>query len=447
MQSEATPNPTTQSIPVQTSSAPRAADIIKSLNTSAESPLDFILKNVSDASITVPPPVQNVPRAAPAAVPAPTNATAPVPAAPSPGADPMPTFGEKQEAKAQEILLEEEKDEIDEISEDPVKENYLKLRTKAKETTKALREITAQKAKADEELEKYRTGEVVPELLLEKENRIAELTKYEKLHNLKASDEYREKFVEPVSRNVEKLKQIFKDYGVPPEELDSAINHTLSIENKADLNAFLSENFDSIGASEAKDVVLNIKTTQNEARAAEQEPNAVLERLQEESRTIREAKDVQRVAKITEVAKDSWVESLLDIRQEGKITELIRKESDPAFNQKFVDPILQHSANEYGRLVTELAKQGLTDMSKDLAKGLANMVLRATAQGVAFEARDAALQQLEEVESSASRVNQLFRPQVGGGVASSRPAPAAQPAMTPQMAADELVNSILLKKR
>jgi hypothetical protein len=359
----------------------------------------------------------------------------------------MPTFGEKQEAKAQEILLEEEKDEIDEISEDPVKENYLKLRTKAKETTKALREITAQKAKADEELEKYRTGEVVPELLLEKENRIAELTKYEKLHNLKASDEYREKFVEPVSRNVEKLKQIFKDYGVPPEELDSAINHTLSIENKADLNAFLSENFDSIGASEAKDVVLNIKTTQNEARAAEQEPNAVLERLQEESRTIREAKDVQRVAKITEVAKDSWVESLLDIRQEGKITELIRKESDPAFNQKFVDPILQHSANEYGRLVTELAKQGLTDMSKDLAKGLANMVLRATAQGVAFEARDAALQQLEEVESSASRVNQLFRPQVGGGVASSRPAPAAQPAMTPQMAADELVNSILLKKR
>jgi hypothetical protein len=427
---------------------PRASDITKTLNTDAVSPLDFILKNVQSETTTVPNPAPSI--AAPADAPTPKPAE-PVsgntaPAAAVSGADPMPTFGEKQEAKTQEAPLAEE-DEIDQISEDPIKENYLKLRTKAKEATKTVKELAAQKAEIEERLKKYETGEIVPEILQEKENKIAELSKYEKLHNLKASDEYREKFVEPLNRNIDKLKRIFTDYGVAPEELDAAINHTLSIDNKAQLNAFLSENFpDALGAAEVRDIILDTKTVQQQAKEAEQEPTRVYEQLQQESQMLKQAREQQRMDKITETAKESWVESLLDIRTEGKITELIRKENDPVFNQKFVDPILQHSATEYGRLVTELAKNGLTEMTKDLAKGLAHMVLRATAQGLAFEARDVALQQLEEVQSSATRVNQLFRPQVGGGVPSSRPAPQPAQAMTPKMAAEELVNNILLKR-
>lgn len=453
MQSEQIPNQPTPTPaappsppPAQelTSRIPRQSDIMRELQAGGDNPLDFILKNTQQSAVVPPPPVLPQFKAdSPAPAPA---AAAPQPEVQPPKIDPMPSFGDepkKEEAKP----AESEPDEIDQIPEDPERENYIRLRTKAKEAVKTAKELTAKKAELEAELERYKTGEVVPEILQEKENKIAELSKYEKLYNLKSSEEYREKYVKPISANTEKLKQIFKDYGVDDSELDAAISHTLSLDNKAQLNAFLSENFDSVGASEVKEIVQGMKALQAEAKTLEAEPESMLTRLQEESEQIRQAEEARRFSSITETAKTSWVESLLDIRQEGKLTELIRKENDPAFNEKFVDPILTHSAQEYGKLVTALAKGGLKEMPKELAKGLANMVLRATAQGIAFEARDVALNRLEQIESSATRINQLLRPQVGGGVQSSSPPPQQPKELTPQAAAAELVNSILLKKK
>lgn len=402
-----------------------------------ETPLDFILKNTTPA-ITVPNPTP-VPPVTPQPV---TPVITPV----EPSTDPMPTFGDEKAITTSVSVAPEEIDDIDEISDDPIKENYLKLKTKAKEARQTLKETLTAKATADAELEKYRTGEIVPELLKKQEQRIEELSKFEKLHNLKASDEYQERFVNPINTNTEKLKQIFTDYNVPEDQLTEAVNHALNAPTTAHLNAFLSENFDLVGAQEVKELINNTKQLQADAKLAEAEPSRTLEHLQQESASIKAIRETQRVNKIQEVAKGSWIETLQNIRSEGKIPELIRKESDPEFNQKFVDPILTHSASEYGRLVTALAKEGLTELPKDLAKGLANMILRATAQGIAFEARDVALERLGEIESSASRVNSLFRPQVGGGVPGNRPQAVPNIDMTPKDAASILVNQVLSKR-
>ncbi len=413
-------------------------DVMNTLpNVDADNPLDFVLKATSK-SVTVPEPKP----AAPAAVPEPQK----VQPQQASVVDPLPVFdapaddAKQPETPAQEAATEE--DDIDSVPDDPVKENYLKLKSKAKEAVSNFKQLKVQHEQATQELERYKKGEVIPEVLQNLENKVAELSKWEKLYNLESSEDYQERYIKPLGETSDKLKALFKDYGATDDQIDAAVNHALKLENKADLNKFLAANFDVLGAEEAKSLISTVKQLQSSTEEARKEPIAMLERLQAESAQIKQAQDIQRMERIKGVAKDSWVESLLDIRQEGKLTELIRQENNPEFNKKYVEPILTQAANEYGKLVTELARQGVKEISKDLAKGLATMVLRATAQGVAVESREAALDYANQIKDTSSRVDALFRPAVGGGVArpAARPAPKA---ITPESAADALLNKIL----
>lgn len=441
MQSDATPNQSIQQPPLRAASGHVSLqEVMNTLpNVDASNPLDFVLKATSQ-SVTVPEPK-------PVETPKPVEEPKPEPKAEAPIADPVPNFDESVELKPDDKQEEPaaEEDDIDSIPDDPVKENYLKLKAKAKTAKQEAKELKTKYEEATQELEKYRKGEVVPEVLQNLENRVAELSKWEKLYNLKSSPEYMERFVQPLEDASTRLKTLFKEYGADDQQVQAALNHVLKLENKADLNKFLSANFDALGATEAKELVSTIKQLEANAAEAEKEPMQAIERLQAESAQIKAAQEMQRVEKIKGVAKESWFEALVDIRNEGKITELIRQESNPEFNKKFVDPILTQSANEYGKLITELGKQGVKDLPKNLAKGLAQMVLRATAQAVAFEARDAALEYANSLKSTASRVDQLFRPPVGGGAGRAAPPPAPKE-VTPASAADTLVNSILQKR-
>jgi hypothetical protein len=445
MQSDSTNAPTTSPSPANqipsslTAGRVSVHDVMNALpNVAADSPLDFVLKS-TNSSVTVPAPKVETP---PAATVVPVSDT-PLPKA----ADPMPVFDDAPVAAAVEDApaVDPDEEEIDNVSDDPVKENYIKLKTKAKEAVKNYKEIKSQYDVTVSELEKYKKGEVVPEVLQSLENKVAELSKWEKLHNLKASDEYRERFVEPLNDNTEKLKNLFKSYGADEEQVEAAVNHALKLDNKADLNRFLAANFDLLGAEEAKTLIASTKQLQEDAKSAELEPAQALDRLLSESAAIKQAQEVQRVEKIKGTSKNAWVEALVDIRNEGKITELIRNEDDPEFNRKFVDPILTKSSQEFGRLIVELAKQGTKELPKELAKGLATMVLRATAQAVAVEARNVAIDHANKLQQASSRVDALFRPPVGGGVPRGNGAPAPKPA-SPTDAADKLINSVLSKR-
>jgi len=407
----------------------------------AASPLDFIKRNLAEPQ-TQPLDPQKVSDDV-------LKAKAEVPSV----QEPIPTIKKQtEEPKKEELTPEPQKVEepLDpELADDSnYQENYKKLKTKFKETKASLTQLQTEKETLTTDLEKYKTGEVVPQILRDKEQRIAELEKWEKIHNLKSSKEYTDKYIQPLSAKETQLKAILTDYGIPEESQGEVLTQALNTTNTADLNRFLSSHFDELGASEIKTIVKDIKHLQTEAKNAEAEPARVLSELTQEAQRTAEIKHQTKIQSIEANVRDSWVESLTEIRAEKKVLELIRKDNDPEFNKNFVDPILSQASLEYGKFVTELVDAGIENLPKPLAKVLAKAFLLAHATAVAIPSRNAAMQKVEEVTRNASRVNSLMRPQIGGGVASSAPAaPEVNLNTTVQQDAKALLNSVLSRRQ
>lgn len=327
---------------------------------------------------------------------------------------------------------------------DPAAQNFKRLRTKLRETSTTLNTYKEENEKVKAELEKFKTGEVVPDLLQEKENEIARLSRYEKLHNLKMSPAYQEKYLKPLGTNQTKLKEIAKDYGIPDEHLDHFVNDALSFTNRADLNRFLSDHFDEVGAMEVKDLISKTKDLQGAAREAEKEPVKMLQEIESEYERVKEIRHVERVNQIRDRSKDAWTKSLQQIRAEGRIEELIFKDNDPEHNEKWAKPIVTKAAQEYGKLVTMLATEcGIENLPDEVAYALARMTQLAHASAAAVETRNAAMQYANELETNTRRTSGMVRPPIGSAGAGSntgaaRPAPAS-----PTEAAEHLISKVL----
>lgn len=436
----------------------RPSDIMSNMST-GESPLDFIQKNMGNVAphvqATPLAPVVEATNPTPAvpqqiqsqAQPATPPAAAPAQAASS--VDPLPVFDEKKEevppaAEAQPNTDPDDAELGEESPEVLQKEHYQNLRAKAKEARIKTRELEAQLAERDSKLQKYETGEIVPDLLREQNDKIERLSKYEKLINVKTSEEYIEGIAQPLNEKIAKLKETFKGYNIPDEQLDVALNHFLEDRSEAEQNATLLENFDALGAQKVSGLLQEIKGLKAKEQEIDNEPS-LFEKLQQEAQARKATEDLKRTTKIKETAQSAWVDTLTEIRNEGKVRELIRSETDSAFNEKFVDPILQESAIQYGKIITELAKQGVKEITKDLAKQLTTMTLKSVTHALAFEARDVALTHLETIEKVADRANMLLRPNIGGGTprGNTNNGAAQAPSLTPQQAAQQLSNSIL----
>jgi len=308
------------------------------------------------------------------------------------------------------VLTDEEPEEIKELV-DPSAENFKKVRTIVKETKKKAKELEAKNKELEDKLKTH----VSMDVLVEKDREIQELSKYQKLHDLKGSTEYQEKYVAPISEKHQKLKEMFKDYGVPEEDIDEVVKRGTSLTNTAQLNHFLADHFgDQLGANEAKALITGIRTLETEAREAEKAPESVLQSLREHNAQLNQQREVQRREEISTAARSAWEESVLEIRQEGQIKELIHRDDDPEFNENYPEKLLKQAATEYGKLITEMAKDGAKP-SKAVARALARMTLLSQTAGVAIVTRNRAMEEAETLTRNATRTNGLFRPTIGGG--------------------------------
>lgn len=321
--------------------------------------------------------------------------------------------------------------------EDSKEVNFKKLREVVKETKKSLQEKEELLAKTNSELEKFRTGEVVPETLQKQQARIAELERFEKIVSLKTSPEYQEKYIKPLKSITERLDVLAADYKIPPEMLKSAI----SIKNQAELNGFLSENFDNVGAMEAKQLITQARDLQNSAQVAENEPSAALQNLIEEGQRADTVRKAQQRNAIAEQSKSAWMDSLINIKKEGKILELIPKDGDSEYNDKYVNPILQAASSEYGKLVTMLAENGLTQLPKDVAYALSRLTQLAHASALSIESRKISMNEAQTLKDNVKRSTRYERPQIGGGFGKGGDAPPAAPSGV-RAAADQLLAQI-----
>lgn len=330
----------------------------------------------------------------------------------------------------------------------PGAENFKKLRTAHREVKKTLAEITKEKEEIAAKLKAFETGEVVSDIVRQKDEEIARLTPYEKMVNLKQSKEYKEKFINPLQDTKAKLKEIFADYGVPQESLDAVVNKAINTQKRPELNSLLLDHLgnDELGATEAKNLIYKAWDIQKQAQAAEAEPTQALETLQQEHQAIEETREAERRNRIIKIATNTWTESLNEVREEGSLLELIHKEDDPEFNAAYPDRILPQAAKEYGKIVTELGKQGITDLPKPLAKAIAKMVLLAHASGVAVETRNRAMDHVDTLTQNLTRHHNQLRPQIGGGVARSGAGQAPAKPLTPEQEAYNITRSILTKR-
>lgn len=347
---------------------------------------------------------------------------------------------EKQVDETQTEQTDEAENEENEEVISSSAENFKKLRNIVKEAKQQRAEIEAKLKETEKKLNLYETGEILPEALQEKEQRINELERYEKLLSLKTSPHYQEKYIRPLTQIQDRLGEIAKDYAIPVEVMQQA----LSIENRAELNRFLSSHFDDVGALEVKQLVDQAKALQTEAKQAEAEPQTALQKIMEEAEAARVARRKQDLQVMSQVSKDAWVDSLLEIRNEGDAVELIHKEGDTEYNQTFVDPIIKAAAQEYGKLVTLLAHNGLEKLPKDLAQALARMCQLAHASGVALHTRNEAVRRAEELETNVKRTTNYLRPQIGSANGHGNAPLPKQPA-SPREAAEQLLNKVMSK--
>ena len=304
----------------------------------------------------------------------------------------------------------------------PIAENFKKLRKAYKEHKEKYKEIETKYTTAEARLKDYETGAALPEIVQNLENKVAAATKWEKLHNLKMSEEYQDEYARPLEEARTKLKTIAKDYELPEEVIEEALGYT----NQAQLNGFLSEHFDSVGASEVKQLISQAKDISLRAKQAETEPEAIMQRLKEEHDARKVIENEQRVNKITATAKSSWNEAIEDLQREGKMTEIIHRPDDPEHNEFFVKPILQQAGQEYGKIVTMLTEAGLKELPPKVSKALASMTARALASSVAVASREAAVAELGEMQQVINRITNAKSPNIGSasGRGSGEPAQA-----------------------
>lgn len=322
---------------------------------------------------------------------------------------------------------------------DKAKDHFKKLKSNYRKTKE---ELTTERTRADtvsQELEGYKTGQKFPDEIVKLNNRISQLEPFEKIVNLKLSPAYQEQLVKPVTEAEDQLSQIGADYNIPK----STMLQISKITNRAEQNRVLSQYFDDVGALEIKGILNTIQDLRGKMVAAEKEPEeqmAVLQQQFEERKTVERS---ERFDTFKAVASQEFRGSLDRIKTEGKAHELILKPNDPEFNRRFVTPVQDEAAAQYGRLITALGEAGLEKLPPELAKGLSEMVLRSIAHGIAVEARSYAEKNLREVRENSERQTPILRPRIGSGTGSQPSGDAGTVPMSAKDAASQSLQTVM----
>lgn len=417
-------------------STPNTDSILAGMqSTEGESALDFILRNTPKEPV----PLTQAVVPAQAVPPKPPSDSPTVVLTPTPNpAEPPPSFEPPIDAP------DDTPDDTDSATDSPdapksAAENIKRMRTALKETTKTLKEKETEAETYKKQLDDINIGLAQPKVLEDKEKEIEELRRYKYIVDFKSSPEYQEK-IRPLNDSLDRLAALATDYEIPKEEL----LQELSNPNNAEVNRYLSEKFDFVGAQEVKGIVNSMRQIQSEVKSLEANSSTAIEKLRSENARIMEQKEIQRRESLRVSSRDAFAKQLSTIRSEGKIHELIMTKDDPEHNRTYVEPVLREASTSYGKAVSLLADAGLKELPPQLADWLAKVSLYAPAAAIAIQTRNHALAQLSEMQQNSER-SRGNRPSIGNGahgVSSPRPASAS----SPQEAAGNLLSTLGIKQ-
>jgi len=302
-------------------------------------------------------------------------------------------------------------------------QSFANLR-KALKATKQEREAAAQKVlELEQRVAKFQTGEEIPEPLKDVHARVTELEHYKSLVSLKANPEYEKQVLAPLTDTKAKLVELYKAYGANPEKLQQLFaNKDVKFRN-SQLGAVLK---DPVAVLEAKNLLTQVDTLHQTQEHFEKQPTIALEQMVAAEIETRNANVRERLGEVKTRSSSAWVKALTDIRKEGKIFEIIPQAGNHEHNEKWVKPIVDKAAKQYGLIVKSLVEAGLRDLPENAAYAIARAVQQAYAAGSAAESRAVALAEADRVRQNAQRRSVYERPPMGSGNGAPRnggPAP------------------------
>lgn len=314
--------------------------------------------------------------------------------------------------ETQEPELPETLDE----SESP-QQSFANLR-KALKATKAEREQAAKKVQElEQRVAKFQTGEEIPEPLKDVHARVTELEHYKNLVSLKANPEYEKQVLAPLTDTKTKLLELAKAYGVAPEKLGNVFNNRDVKFRNTQLAGLLK---DPVAVLEAKNLLTQIDNLHDTQAHFEKQPGIALEQMVAAEIETRNQNVRERLGTVRTNSSSAWVKALNDIRKEGKIFELIPQEGNHEHNQKWVNPIVDKAAKQYGLIVKSLVEAGLRELPEKAAYAIARAVQQAYAAGSAAESRQLAIEEADRVRQNAQRRTVYERPPMGSGTGAPR---------------------------
>lgn len=431
----------------------QAANIVSPSTNVPKSPeeINVEVKTQLDASQQQP---INTTKLAPPVVPAPQQQAAPIventpPQQVEVPSDPIPSLLDEDSQTPNVATPVEEEDpllseELLTSSEDntkvPLLDNFKRLRDSYRETKKTLKEREKESEAIRQKLNKYESGEELPEAVKDLKAAAERGAFYEKLHSLRTSREYRDKFIIPLEERKAELKTMATAYGIP----EHIILQATKFQNVAELNRFLSSHFDDVGALEAKEVILDIQSIQKDAIAAEREPAQMFEKLQQESATMYAAEAARKRENLNTIARQSWGIALDKIRADGKAEELIYREGDSRHNEEIVKPFLETASKNFATEMKALVAAGVGELPEQVITAIAHRHLLAVVSSSALVTRRTVLDEMGKLNNGIKSLQGYIKPPLGGSTGSGTNGAPAQP-RTPISSADDVARLSLAK--
>lgn len=321
----------------------------------------------------------------------------------------LPVFGEETPKDPLETV-DELPEELENVSE-KASENWKKVRNNLKAANQARRELEEQLVTERAELEKYRKGEAVPDIVRAKDERIAQLEPLEAIMDFKLSREYQSEIVAPATELRGKLDAFSRDYGVPEEVTRQAVG----IDNLKDRNQFLSRHFGDVGALEVKGIIKELHDLGTKALEMEAQPRESLTSLKAKYQERQQAERANIIAGIEITGREAWSAALNKVAEEGAFPQLImRKNESPTseYNKK-IAANQALAATQYGAFMKEMVKAGATNISPEFAMGVARNTLLSIMGAKNLKALGEAEQRSKDLLANTRRTSTLSRPSPG----------------------------------
>ena len=288
---------------------------------------------------------------------------------------------------------------------------------------------------AQEELDKYRKGEVLPDTI---KQRMDELESKVNVFDFKNSPEYRRKIIEPIEGLKTRARALAAEYEIDASVFDEAI----SIDNRKERNSFLQNHFDDLGALEAHEIINNLKDLDKKAIDAEKEPLAQLEAMRGELHREETLNQEDRIKSIITSAKPGWSAALSEVREKETYPELSLIANDEQHNQ-VVRQILEEARTEFTKTLQVMAASGVKELPAEVSKALAKRFVLSQASAVIAASRAQYFQKNQEMINNSKSMKKYNRPPVGSSTAGVKTVDqATKEPMTPNKAAAETLKNI-----